>query len=77
MVEAPKTIQEGEVLTKYGQREYKYIPKTKDMPTLNLPNQLDLPGLVQYDSEQTDVDLINPSREGLIQSKPIAPEPKF
>ena len=26
LVEAPKTIQEGEVLTRYGQKEYRYKP---------------------------------------------------
>jgi hypothetical protein len=46
------------------------------MPKMDfLPQQLDLAGIVSYDAEVNDIDFFNPSREGIIKSKPVAPEP--
>jgi len=46
------------------------------MPKLNfLPDRLELDGIVTYDGESNDFDFFNPSREGIVSKKPVAPDP--
>lgn len=64
-MDAPNTIAQGDTMDLFRKEEFKYKPQPKEMPKMDfLPDQLDLPGIVNYNSEQADSDFFNPSKEG-------------
>jgi len=75
---APKTLIEGEQLTRYDETTYIFKPKEKAMPTMNMPLNLNIGGIVSgFGEDFDDMDMFAPSREGLIKKNPTIPEPKF
>lgn len=59
MEDAPGTI--GEKITQYSQESYIFAPKNKQITTLKVASDINLPGVVTYDPENIDLDYFNPS----------------
>ena len=75
LAEAPKTLIEGDMLQTYGTQDYKFRPKTKDLPQINAPAQLGLKGIVNMNLANFDTDS-GPSERELVR-KPTLPDPKL
>ena len=78
ITEAPESIQQGDTLQHYEQREYNFKPAIKELPQIMLPTDLTLKGIVSLDFPNlTDSDPFMPSKGGLNKNLPQIPEPKM
>lgn len=77
LVEAPRTLVEGEALPHYDRKDYKYKPQARALPEIKAPINLGLKGIVDADLDKFDaVDIFAPSQGGT-KSKNVAPEPNM
>ena len=54
--EAPKSMQESEDFSKFGKTDFVYQPDTKETPKVDLPAQLNIPGIANLDWDDDEDD---------------------
>ena len=54
--EAPKTMQEADDFSKFGKKDFVYQPDTKETPKVDLPAQLNIPGIANLDWDDDEDD---------------------
>jgi hypothetical protein len=54
--EAPKTMQEADDFSNFGKKDFVYQPDTKETPKVDLPSQLNIPGIANLDWDDDEDD---------------------
>ena len=87
--EAPKTMQEAEDFSNFGKKDFVYQPDTKETPKVDLPAQLNIPGIANLDWDDDEDDdfssgftfaaskTVSSSGQSAPSVKPEAPQEKM